>query len=137
MNGYVILTNGRRAIIALVHSVVFLLIAMRGIISVVRPLHVTSPASAWMMCLIYLVVSSILIALTAISGSGLERLYFAFCSTSAGFGLLRSILGDPRMHLAVYVRVAMLVCAVVVGTYISRAHWLARPAPAPSTGEPA
>lgn len=130
MKRYVILTNSRRAAIALAHSVVFLLIAARGLGGGARPLHFTSPASAWMIFGIYLVVSSILVVLTALSGAALERLYFALCASSATAGLLRAVLGDPRMHPAVYLRLVMLAFAVVTGLLISRAHRSVRPAPA-------
>jgi len=119
---YVILTTRKRAIVALVHSVAFLGIALYGTISVVRPLGAASPASAWTMAGIYAAVTSALAALAAISGNWRERLYFTCCATSATFGLLRQIVGDPPMHFAVYVRVAMLSCAVVVGLGIVRAH---------------
>lgn len=130
MSGYVILTNRKRAIIALAHSAAFLLLAVRGLAGAVRPLAGASPVSAWTMFGLYMVVSSILLALTVISGAALERLYFAFCAASATSGLLRSILGDPRMHLAVYIRVAMLVCAFVTGLILWRAYPLAQPASA-------
>lgn len=137
MNGYVILTNGKRGMVALAHSIVFLAIALRGMAGAVRPWHLTSPFSGWIIPFIYLLVSSVLVLLTAFSGAALERLYFAFCTASAGFGLLRSVLGDPPMHLAVYVRVALLVCAVVTGMLILRAVRLARAAPAaPVTASP-
>ena len=133
MGRYVILTNARRAVIALVHTVVFLLIAMRGLGGAVRPLHVGSPVSAWVLFGVYLAVSSVLLLLTALSGALLERLYFAFCATSASFGLARSIVGDPRLHVAVYVRVAMLLCALAAGLAISRTCRLSPPAPTPAT----
>jgi hypothetical protein len=122
MHRYVILTNRKRAIVALVHSVAFLGIAFYGVISVVRPLGAASPASAWTVAGVYVVVTSALAVLAAISGNWCERLYFAFCATSATFGLLRQILGDPPMHFAVYVRIALLSCAVVTGLGIVRAH---------------
>ena len=122
MKPYVILTNRKRAIVALVHSVAFLFIAAYGVITVVRPLQRTSPASAWILVAVYVVVASILWILAAISGNAPERLYFAFCATRASFGLLRQILGDPPMHVAVYVRVTMLACAVVTGMAILRRH---------------
>ena len=122
MHRYVILTNRKRAIVALVHSVAFLLIALYGMITVVHPLGASSPASAWTMVGVYVAVSSALAVLAAMSGNWRERLYFAFCATSATFGLLRQVLGDPPMHFAVYVRIAMLACAVVTGVTIVRAH---------------
>jgi len=122
MRCYIILTNRKRAIVALVHSVAFLGIAFYGMISVVRPLGASSPASAWTVAGVYVAVSLALAALAAISGNWRERLYFGFCATSATFGLLRQILGDPPMHFAVYVRVALLSCAVLTGLGIVRAH---------------
>jgi hypothetical protein len=119
---YTILTTRKRAIVALVHSVAFLLIALYGAVSVVRPLGAASPASAWTMGGVYVAVTSALAVLSALSGHWRERLYFGCCTTSATFGLLRQILGDPPMHFAVYVRVAMLACAVVTGLEIVRAH---------------
>ena len=122
MHRYVILTTRKRAIVALVHSVAFLLIALYGLITVVRPLGTVSPASAWTLAGVYVAVSSALAVLTAMAGDWRERLYFAFCATSAAFGLLRQILGDPPMHFAVYVRIALLSCAVLTGLGIVRAH---------------
>src|ERR1039458_4308896 len=106
MPRYVILTNRKRAIVALVHSVAFLGIAFYGVISVVRPLGAASPASAWTVAGVYVVVTSALAVLAAISGNWCERLSFAVCPPSATFALLRQILGDPPMHCAVYVRIA-------------------------------
>lgn len=122
MHRYVILTTRKRAIVALVHSVVFLLIALYGVITVVRPLGTASPASAWTVAGVYVALSSALVVLATIAGNWRERLYFVFCSTSAAFGLLRQILGDPPLHFAVYIRVAMLSCAVVTGLAIMRAE---------------
>ena len=122
MHRYVILTNRKRAIVALVHSVAFLGIALSGMVSVVRPLGAASPASAWTVVGVYVAVSVALATLAGISGNWRERLYFAFCATSAVFGLLRQILGDPPMHFAVYLRIALLSCAVVTGLGIVRAH---------------
>ena len=122
MERYVILTNRKRAIVALVHTVVFLTVAMYGMLIVVRPLAMNSPRSAWVMTAVYAVVTSILLVLAAFAGNGIERMYFAFCTTSAGFGLARQILGDGRMYAAVYIRVAMLACAVATGMVILRRH---------------
>ena len=89
-----------------------------GFFFAVAPLRAASPPSAWIVAGIYTVVSSVLLWLTAISGTAVERLYFAFVTTSASFGLLRQLLGDPAMHAAVYVRVAMLACAVATGFWM-------------------
>ena len=122
MSGYTILTTRKRVIVALVHSVVFWIIAAFGLVSTVHPLRTASPASAWVMTGVYVNVSSILLLLTAISRHPGERWYFGFCTTSASFGLLRQLLGDSRMHAAVYVRVAMLACAVLMGVWILREY---------------
>ena len=126
MNHYAILTNRKRAIIALIHSVVFLLIALRGATSPpLSPIWVhlhEGVTAALVMLIIYLIVSSVLWVLTRISRCFLERLYFGFCSFSATVGLLRSIFGDPPMHLAIFARVALLTCAVIVGFVILKEH---------------
>ena len=122
MRRYIILTNRKRAIIALVHTVAFLALAVGTGIITVQSLHAGSRASAWIVAGIYLLVTVALLALTAISGSFRERLYFACCTTSAGFGLARQLLGDQQVHAAVYVRVAMLACAVFLGVVILREH---------------
>ncbi|MBZ5725209.1 MAG: hypothetical protein LAP87_09455 [Acidobacteriia bacterium] len=129
MPRYVILTNRKRAIVALVHSVAFLMVALYGLVTVVRPLAMTSPTSAWVLAAVYVIVSAILLLLTAACGHLRERLYFGFCAASASFGLARQLLGDPRMHAAVYLRVALLACAVATGMLILRGYRLA---PAPS-----
>lgn len=129
MRRYVILTNRKRAIIALVHTVAFLALAGATGTIAVQSLHAGSRPSAWIVAGIYLLVTVALLALTAISGSIRERLYFAFCTTSAGFGLARQLLGDQQVHAAVYIRVAMLACAVFLGVVILREH--SAPVPAP------
>jgi hypothetical protein len=68
------------------------------------------------------VVSTILLILVRFSTCSRERLYFAFCATSAGFGLLRILLGDAHIFIAQYVRVGMLTCAVLTGYIILRRH---------------
>ncbi len=126
MGSYVILTNRTRAFIALVHSVVFLLIATK---SVVRPglvnpiylLHGAALKGSAALLGIYAIVTLILLQLARISRRT-ERLYFALCATSAGFGLLRYWLGDPNIHVAIYIRVLALLTAVGVGALIWAGH---------------
>lgn len=125
MNSYAILTNRKRAIIALIHSVVFLFIASRGMTSApFTPIwsHAAGLAAPLIMLSIYLIVSTILWILTRVSRCFLERLYFGFCSLSASIGLLRSIFGDPPLHLAIIFRVLLLSCAVATGFVILREH---------------
>jgi hypothetical protein len=121
MNGerYRILTNRKRALVALAHTVVFLVLAVATGGMRVSPWHVHSPASEWILPGVYVVVTSVLLMLT-VGSRGAERLYFAFCAASAAFGLARQAIGDPPLHVAVGVRVAMLLCAVLTGTRILR-----------------
>jgi hypothetical protein len=112
MKDCVVLTNRKRTIIALVHTIVFLIVALCTMATEVTPLRMTSAASPWILTGVFLVVTSALLVLTAISGNSTERLYFGLCATSAGFGLLRQLVGDPGMHAAVYIRVVMLAGAV-------------------------
>jgi hypothetical protein len=131
MRRYVILTNRKRAIIALVHTMAFLALAVVTGAITVQSLHAGSRLSAWIVAGIYLLVTTVLLALTVISGSLRERLYFACCATSAGFGLARQLLGDHQLHAAVYIRVATLACAVLLGVVILCEHSHSAPAPAP------
>ena len=108
--------------VALAHSVAFLALATYGLRGSVRPLQWTSPPSLWAMPVIYLAVSTVLIVLTRLAGNKSERLYFGFSATSTSFGLARQIAGDPQLHVAVYVRVTMLACAVFTGLWILRRY---------------
>src|SRR5512146_89178 len=114
MPHYSILTNRKRAIIALVHSVFFLLLALIQAPSYMPParIHIhTAYAATVALLTIYFIVTAVLLVLTWFSRGSLERLYFAFCSTSASAGLFRILFGDPPFHLAGIVRVLMLGCA--------------------------
>ena len=113
-----ILNTRKRVIVALVHTVVFLGVAVLGFFFPVAPLRMGSPPSAWIVAGVYVIVSSVLLWLTVISRGAVERLYFALVTVSASFGLLRQLLGDPSMHVAVHVRVTMLACAVVTGFWM-------------------
>ncbi|MEI9976095.1 MAG: hypothetical protein WDO73_30980 [Ignavibacteriota bacterium] len=118
MNGCKILNTRKRVVVALVHTIVFLAVALAGLLFAVAPLQRSSPPHAWILAGVYTLVSSILLWLTSISRGAVERMYFALCATSATFGLLRQLLGDPAMHAAVYVRVAALACAVATGMWM-------------------
>ncbi|HVI09108.1 MAG TPA: hypothetical protein VND65_12530 [Candidatus Binatia bacterium] len=125
MTGFSILTSRKRAVVALAHSVVFLLIAVRQAIAE-TPAHGVwpppAPTGTWVLCGIFAVVSSILLWLLVVSRGPMERLYFGFCTLSATTGLLRTAAGDQAFHAGIYVRVAMLVSAVFVGAMIVRTH---------------
>jgi hypothetical protein len=122
MTEYGVLTNRKRALIALAHSVVFLGIALHGFVSPRSALALRSPGavSGLILAAIYVIVASILAWLVGISRCAAERLYFALCTSSATFGLLRTIFGDATLPAAQYVRVIMLTSAVVVGVWILR-----------------
>lgn len=130
MDGFSILTNRKRAIVALVHSVVFLLIAVRQMVAANFATGIWMPStvsrSTWILCAIFTVVSSILFWLLLISRGWMEQFYFALCTVSATSGLLRTAAGDQAFHAGLYIRVVMLVSAVLVGLLIvrgySRAH---------------
>ena len=126
---FAILTNRKRAVIALIHSVVFLGIALHGFASpkagVLLPGR--TPTSDIALIAIYLTVASILAWLVTISRSARERLYFALCASSATFGLLRTIFGDAAIPAAQYMRVIMLTSAIIIGALILRSF--SRPLP--------
>ena len=130
MSGFSILTNRKRAVVALVHSIVFLLIAVRQMVAAnpVPGIWVASTVSrgTWILCGIFAVVSSILLWLLVISRGWMEKIYFAFCTISATSGLLRTAAGDQTFHAGLYIRVVMLVSAVLVGLVIVREHSRAR-----------
>ncbi len=126
MSDFVVLTNRKRAVIALVHSVVFLLIALYGLLTASKTAGLLSPKAGTAGTLvpfsIYLAVTAILLLLVRVSGRTKEKVYFSFCATSAGVGLLRSIFGDAALHVGPQVRVLMLLCAVFTGALIWRTH---------------
>ena len=126
---FAILTSRKRALIALIHSVVFLGIAFHGFASrksgVLLPGR--TPTSDIALIAIYLTVASILAWLVTISRCARERLYFALCASSATFGLLRTIFGDAAFPAAQYMRVIMLTSAILLGALILRSF--SRPVP--------
>ena len=126
MNDFGVLTNRKRAVIALIHSIVFLGIAFRGFVSPKAGVLHRSGASDFILIAIYLIVASILVWLVSISRGLVERIYFALCAVSATSGLLRTVFGDHVVPPAQYLRVLMLSAAVGLGILIVRSH--SRPA---------
>ncbi len=121
MNDFGVLNNRKRALIALIHSVVFLGIAGHGFVSPKAGVFGHAGATGdFVLVGIYLVVASILAWLVSISRCLRERLYFALCATSATFGLLRTVFGDASIPAAQYLRVVLLSSAVTVGILIVR-----------------
>ena len=127
MDRYTILTQRKRALIALVHSVVFGLLASYQLAVGQRPHalvaagkgHIAGPLA---MTAIYSVVSLVLWVLMGFSRGRLERFYFGFCATSASVGLLRVVFSDPTLHFGSFFRVLMLACAIITGILIVRDH---------------
>jgi hypothetical protein len=126
MHDFAIITNRKRAKIALAHSVVFWLIALRGAASasVLTPIWTKSPVPTPTILLvaIYLIVATVLTQLVRVSRCTREKLYFGFCAISASIGLLRYLFGDPVLHAGSYLRALLLTCAVVTGTIIMLRH---------------
>jgi len=126
MGEFTILTNRKRAIVALVHSVVFLLIAFRQMIGASPALGIWVPSTVstgtWILCSIFVIVSAILLLLYVISRARIEKMYFGMCTISATSGLLRTAAGDEAFHAGLYIRVVMLMSAVLVGAVIVRLH---------------
>jgi hypothetical protein len=124
MDRFGIITNRKRAVIALVHSAFFLAVAgVQLAISHAAAFSLRSER-AWgaiVLLAIYVIVTTILLWLLRLSHCASERLYFALCSASAGFGLVRILFGDPVLHANV-LRVVLLFCAVLTGTGILRSH---------------
>ena len=131
MGGFSILTNRKRAVVALVHSVVFLLIAVRQMIAANPAAGIWVPSTVsrgtWILCGIFTIVSAILLWLMLISRGWMEKIYFGLCTMSATSGLLRTAAGDQAFHAGLYIRVVMLVSAVLVGLLIVRVHSRTQP----------
>ena len=121
MNDFGVLNSRKRALIALIHSFVFLGVAIHGFVSPkLGILRGSGVVGDFILIGIYLVVASILMWLVSLSRCVRERAYFAMCATSATFGLLRTVFGDVSIPLAQYMRVIMLSSAVAVGILILR-----------------
>jgi hypothetical protein len=127
MESFSILNSRKRAVIALVHSVFFLAVAgIQAAVSHAEPLSLYSPRAKGLMLLaIYFIVTTVLLLLLRASDCTKEKLYFALCSGSAAFGLLRIVRGDQVLHVNA-MRVLCLGCAVLVGLLILRSHSLQR-----------
>ncbi len=124
MDSFAIITNRKRAVIALVHSIFFLLVAALQLAlsrAAAFSLHGEKSTAGIVLLLIYAIVTTVLLILLRASDCAKEKLYFGFCASSAAFGLVRILLGDPVVH-ANLLRVLFLTCAVVTGTLILRHH---------------
>jgi len=134
MKDFGILNSRKRALIALIHSVVFLGIAIHGFAAPKAGiLHAVAAKGDLILIAIYLVVASILGWLVSLSRCAWERIYFSLCTGSASFGLLRTVFGDKNIPPAQYMRVILLSFAIAVGFLIFRSF--AQPMPTDGQAE--
>jgi hypothetical protein len=127
MNPYGILNSRKRAIIALVHTILFGLLAFYQLLTRQHPVALLAAPRGRLLgsialTTIYLIVTAVLLLLLGYSRCVLERLYFSLCATSAAIGLLRSALGDPTTYAGSGMRVTLLCLAVITGAAILRTH---------------
>jgi len=116
-----VLTNRKRALIALIHSIVFLGIATHGFVAPKHgTLQGTDSIADFGLTGIYLVVAGILLWLVTLARGLRERAYFLLCAGSAASGLMRTVLGDVVLPPAQYSRVIFLSSAVVIGVLMVR-----------------
>jgi len=121
MDDFGVLNSRKRALIALIHSIVFLGIAIHGFAAPKAGiLHTVAAKGDLILIAIYLVVGCILGWLVSLSRCAWERVYFCLCTGSASFGLLRTLLGDRNIPPAQYMRVILLSSAVALGFLIVR-----------------
>jgi hypothetical protein len=122
MNDFGVLNTRKRALIALIHSLVFLGVAIHGFASPKAGvlLRGSGGTGDFILIGIYLTVAAILAWLVTLARCARERMYFVLCTGSATFGLLRTIFGDASLPAAQYMRVILLSSAVVVGSVILR-----------------
>ena len=86
MESFSILNSRKRAIIALIHTIVFLGVAgIQAAVSHAEPLaiHGSRASSAVILLGIYLVVTTVLLLLLKASDCTKEKVYFALCAGSA------------------------------------------------------
>ena len=133
MNEFGVLTNRKRTLIALIHSVIFLGIAIHGFLAPKYGiLRGSGAVGDFILIGIYLIVACILLWLVRLSRGVLERAYFLLCAGSATSGLARTILGDPTIPPAQYFRVIFLSSAVILGALMVRSFPLNRATSGPA-----
>ena len=122
--GYAILNSRKRALIALVHTVFFMLLATWQSLGAPRSASLLWHRDASVIAggIVYCIVTSVLVWLLAISASARERMYFGLCAASAATALVRMFVGEVNVPGGGVARVVMLGCAAVVGVAILREH---------------
>jgi hypothetical protein len=126
MPAFAILTNRKRALVALIHAAAFLGLAIRDFASASHLSGILTAAPGTIRSaifgVVYLIVSSILVYLLIIAKCAWEQVYFAFCAASASTGLVRAIAGDSAFPAGQYLRLGLLACSVLSGVLIVKAH---------------
>lgn len=129
MEQYFLLNSRRRAVIALIHSVFFLLIAAPGVFGPARGAMNAHSTGGVMLYGIYGIVTMLLLWLLVKALCLRERLYFGLCATSAGLSIVRGLVGESAVHPFQLVKVVMLVSAGVAAISIYRVHLPSAPEP--------
>ncbi len=133
MQRYFLLNSRKRAVIALIHSVFFFLVAAPGVFGPARGPMSAHSVGGVMLYSIYGIVTALLLWLLWKALCLRERLYFGLCATSAGLSIVRGLLGDPALHPLQAVKLVMLATAGLAAISIYRAH---APASAKADAEP-
>jgi hypothetical protein len=123
---FAILTNRKRALVALIHAAAFLGLAVRDFLVSSRLSGIITATPGMtrsiVFAFVYLIVSAVLAYLLSISRCAGEQVYFAFCTASASTGLVRAIAGDSAFPAGQYLRMGLLACAVLTGILIVKLH---------------
>ncbi|HVO59861.1 MAG TPA: hypothetical protein VMT53_02940 [Terriglobales bacterium] len=126
MPAFAILTNRKRALVALIHAAAFLVLAIRDFVVSAHLSGIlaatTGSTRSRIFAVVYVIVSVILAYLLTISRCAAEQVYFAFCTASAGTGLWRAIAGDAAFPPGQYLRIGLLAYAVLTGVVILKIH---------------
>jgi hypothetical protein len=126
MPAFAILTNRKRAVVALIHAAAFLGLAIRdfAVSSRLSGILTASPGTprSLVFATVNLIVSTVLAYLLIISRCASEQVYFVFCTASASTGLLRAIAGDLAFPAGSYLRMGLLASAVQTGLLIVKIH---------------
>src|SRR3954452_179790 len=127
MNSYGILNSRKRAIIALMHTIVFSALAFYQLVTNQHPVGLLLASRGRLggpiaLTTIYLIVTVVLLILWRYARCAVERIYFSLCATSAAIGLLRAVAGDATGYTELAMRFLLLGCAVITGTLILRNH---------------
>ena len=122
--GYAILNSRKRALIALVHTIFFMLLATWQSMGAPRNASLLWHRDMSVMAggIVYCIVTSVLLWLLAVSVTARERMYFGLCAASAAIALVRMLVGEINVPGSGVARVVMLGCAVIVGVAILREH---------------